>query len=88
MSSGPATVNTESQEDLDWKGPSGMGAGVGPALSSTAAAFTDVAAAAAAFCIKLTKFEKSYSRVETSKIRPDPATSCSCPKPPCLHMHA
>lgn len=63
-----------------------MGAGVGPALSSTTAEFTDVAAAFGG--IRLTKFEKPYSRVETSKICPHPATSCSCSKPPCLHMHA
>lgn len=64
-----------------------MGAGVVPALSATAAAFTEVAAAAFGD-IKLRKFEKPYSRVETSKIRPDPATSCSCSEPPCLRMHA
>lgn len=88
MSGGPAIVNTESQEGLDWKAPSGMGAGVGPALSPTTAAFTDVATATAFGGIELTKFKKPYSRVETSKIRPDPAISCSCSKPPCLHMHA
>lgn len=66
-----------------------MGDGMGSALSSTAAAFTDVAAAAAGFDgIKLAKFEKSHSRVENSKIRPNPKTSCGCSKTPSLHMHS
>lgn len=87
MSSGPATINTEPQEDCNWKGPSGVGADVGSALFSTAAAFTDTAAAAAVFDgIKLTKFEKPYSRVKNSKILPNPTTSCSCSKTPCLHV--
>lgn len=96
VSSGPATVNTESQEDCNWKGLSGIGADVGSALSSTAAAFTDVAAATAVAAaagagyggIKQTKFEKPYSRVENSKMCRDPTTSCGCSKIPCLHMHA
>lgn len=96
MSSGPATVNTESLEGCNWKGLSGIRADVGSALSSTAAAFTDVAAATAVAAaagagfggIKQTKFEKPYSRVENSKMCRDPTTSCGCSKIPCLHMHA